>query len=423
MRERDQARRHRVAACVAAGEITTGEDAFYAASILQHGDMPEDAWQAHVLALDAAGRGYAPARWLAAAAYDRWRMYQGHPQKYGTQYVADGRRQRLWDVDPATTDADRAQWDVPPLAEQVRKAEEATRVDPPGPLGEDAPWWLKDAVARWYPAFPNPERAWLPSVYANTNVRVGADRVLRTYRRDPRAARKEEALLRRPWTAFVVPAVLGSGDDFLVLEYVSHHALGDDAEVGACLGRAAAEIHRRRFPVHGFLDADLNVHAPFDDVIEVFTAHAREELARVSLPTASDLRSSVAACLLAHGEALRRAARTPVLLHGDFKVSNLHETADHRLLVLDWEFAYAGPALMDIGQLLRWRPSPACIDAFADHYRQSGGDLPEHWDWLAEIFDLINLVSLLNGAAADSRRAADVQQRIEETLSRHGGAA
>ncbi len=42
---------------------------------------------------------------------------------------------------------------------------------------------------------------------ANTNVLVG-DRVVRIYRRDPRAAAKEAALLARPWATFRVPKVL-----------------------------------------------------------------------------------------------------------------------------------------------------------------------------------------------------------------------
>jgi hypothetical protein len=37
---------------------------------------PEDAKQAHVLALRSSELGYRPARWLAAASYDRWQMYQ-----------------------------------------------------------------------------------------------------------------------------------------------------------------------------------------------------------------------------------------------------------------------------------------------------------------------------------------------------------
>jgi hypothetical protein len=149
MRQRDQQRRQQVTKMIAAAALSTAEDYYHAARIFQHGDKPDDAWTAHQLALQSSQLGYRPARWMAAAAYDRWLMYQGKPQKYGTQYVPDGKRQRLWDIDPATTDQERAEWDVPPLAEQLAKAEEATRNHPPIPVGEDAPQWLKDAIQRW----------------------------------------------------------------------------------------------------------------------------------------------------------------------------------------------------------------------------------------------------------------------------------
>lgn len=150
MRARDAQRRERARAILAEGGVTTADDYYHAALIFQHGDMPDEAWQAHVLALQAAERGHQKARWLAAAAYDRWLMYQGKPQKYGTQYTSDGVRHRLWDIDASTTDAERAAWDVPPLAEQLRKAEEATRIEPPAPIDpNDAPWWLREALVRW----------------------------------------------------------------------------------------------------------------------------------------------------------------------------------------------------------------------------------------------------------------------------------
>jgi hypothetical protein len=122
---------------------------------MNHGDTPEDARNAHILALRSSELGHRPARWLAAAAYDRWQMYQGKPQKYGTNYVFDGRVDRLWDVDPNTTDEERAEWDVPPLAEQLRKAQEANRYKHPMSEKErkefeaNAPEWLKSALEKW----------------------------------------------------------------------------------------------------------------------------------------------------------------------------------------------------------------------------------------------------------------------------------
>ena len=84
MRTRDHARRVRAAALIAAGMLGAAEDFFHAARLFQHGDTPEDARQAHTLALRSAQMGHRPAQWMAAAAYDRWLMYQGRPQKYGT---------------------------------------------------------------------------------------------------------------------------------------------------------------------------------------------------------------------------------------------------------------------------------------------------------------------------------------------------
>jgi len=166
MRARDGERRRHVMEMVAAGELHTAEDYYHAAHIMNHGDTPDDAENAHRLALSASELGHRPARWLAAAAYDRWQMYQGKPQKYGTNYVYDGRGDRLWDVDPTTTDEERAKWDVPPLAEQIRKAEEANRHK--RPLSEDelrefelnAPEWLRQALAKWRREQNNPN--WKP---------------------------------------------------------------------------------------------------------------------------------------------------------------------------------------------------------------------------------------------------------------------
>jgi TPR repeat protein len=151
LRERDRRRRERAADLLdsleASGD-TSAEDLYHAAWLFNHGDQPAEARRAHELARTAAERGHRPARWLAAAAYDRSCMYEGRPQRYGTQFVPDGVRHRLWDVEPATTDDERAAWDVPPLAEQLRRADELTRTEPQPPMDE-APGWLRTATERW----------------------------------------------------------------------------------------------------------------------------------------------------------------------------------------------------------------------------------------------------------------------------------
>lgn len=124
MRYRDWRRRRRVDQLIASGALEASEDYFHAAMVLQHSPHLDDYRRAHELARQAVELGHRPARWLVAAAFDRWLMRQGKPQKYGTQYTMVGsrwqiwrigREYRLWDVDPSTTDEERAEWGVPPL--------------------------------------------------------------------------------------------------------------------------------------------------------------------------------------------------------------------------------------------------------------------------------------------------------------------
>lgn len=158
LRERDRGRREQAFAALeelrGAGRLSN-DDLYHAAWLYNHGDSPEDAKFAHELASVASRRGLAKARWLAAAAYDRWCMYEGRPQKFGTQFVPDGVRYRLWDVDSSTTDAERAEWDVPNLAAQLARAEEMTRTEPQPPI-DDAPEWLRGAIVRWRAIEPGP---------------------------------------------------------------------------------------------------------------------------------------------------------------------------------------------------------------------------------------------------------------------------
>jgi hypothetical protein len=58
-------------------------------------------------------------------------MLIGKPQKFGTQLVEVEGKWQVYDVDPAVTDAERAEWGLPPLAEAVARAGELNR--PPTP--------------------------------------------------------------------------------------------------------------------------------------------------------------------------------------------------------------------------------------------------------------------------------------------------
>jgi hypothetical protein len=113
----DRVRLRHVLSMLERDELRTPADYHHAAMILQHGTAREHFHLAFELARRAADAGYGPARWLTAAALDRWLMHAGLPQKYGTQFHRVGTESVQWMVDPRTTDEERAAWDVPPLAD------------------------------------------------------------------------------------------------------------------------------------------------------------------------------------------------------------------------------------------------------------------------------------------------------------------
>jgi len=69
---RGNARREKVKALLAAGELKTGEDFQEAAFIFQHGNNTDDCLFAHILAMEAMLKGSDEAKWIEAATLDRY---------------------------------------------------------------------------------------------------------------------------------------------------------------------------------------------------------------------------------------------------------------------------------------------------------------------------------------------------------------
>ena len=82
---RDDMRLRTVESLVQKDALTTPDDWLAAALILQHGHCPRHFEMAYELARRAHEAGATDAEWLMQAAYDRWQLSLGKPQKYGTQ--------------------------------------------------------------------------------------------------------------------------------------------------------------------------------------------------------------------------------------------------------------------------------------------------------------------------------------------------
>ena len=113
---RDSIRRARVLDVIREGALTSAEDHYHAAIILQHGRTAEDALVAHILATVAAFEGDQRGRWLSAAALDRYLHRIDKAQWLGTQYVR-GHPRRIH-PDSAWTQEPYVRW----LPDSIRRA-------------------------------------------------------------------------------------------------------------------------------------------------------------------------------------------------------------------------------------------------------------------------------------------------------------
>ena len=290
--------------------------------------------------------------------------------------------------------------------------------------------------------FPNPESAWhaehhiadvdedavrsrlkignasitrLSGGLANDNYQIGSDRVLRIYRRDADSLPLEATLLSRPWQQLRTPRILDRGADFLVLEFVGHRVLHNTYDDGLAIGTALCEIHHQTFDTSGLLSSNAQLQESWPDFAATTSHYLHDGLAE---SRHSDLLKDAAGYFTSHREDLREVMSTSVLLHGDFKASNLHLTECGLPLVLDWEFAYSGPPIMDVSQLFRWAQPSSFIAGFEAGYRERHESLPDDWLDLIAVADLVNMVGLLRKSEPGSRREEDCRNHLKNLMKK-----
>jgi hypothetical protein len=122
MAEDDRARRERVLELYQGNVLSTGEDFYRAAMVLQHGENPEDFILAHELSVAAVLLGCKKAAWLAAATEDRFLTNIGRKQRFGTQFNRPNSKWRLKPIQPGVTDQLRRAMGCPSL-DEARKQE------------------------------------------------------------------------------------------------------------------------------------------------------------------------------------------------------------------------------------------------------------------------------------------------------------
>jgi aminoglycoside phosphotransferase (APT) family kinase protein len=118
----------------------------------------------------------------------------------------------------------------------------------------------------------------------------------------------------------------------------------------------------------------------------------------------------------------RSVGRARQLVHSDYNGKNLLAVGgDGRWsisAVLDWEFAFSGSPLTDVGNMLRFRACrpPGFAGGFVAGYRDAGGQLPERWREISEALDLYALADFLTrppGHRYIGKAVAALKDRLE----------
>jgi aminoglycoside phosphotransferase (APT) family kinase protein len=290
-------------------------------------------------------------------------------------------------------------------------------------------------------ALPPPVRAWLSRAlpghrlvavaplaggYSNENTRVTTDRggyVLRRYRRadaavSARTCAVEAALgARLAATDVPVPEVIAAdpegsaaGESLLLARYVPGELVnqaaardpGSAAGLGEAAGRALAAIGAVTFERGGIFTGPGLVPSP-DGLPASLPGFVEDCLRRghaASVLSPAEL-DGLRALAAAADPLAQSVAAARQLVHSDYNGKNLLAvTRNGRWAisaVLDWEFAFSGSPLTDIGNMLRFPGAyPGGFrDGFLAGYRQSGGQLPPDWREISQALDLYALADFL----------------------------
>ncbi len=203
----------------------------------------------------------------------------------------------------------------------------------------------------------------------------------------------------------------GGYPPFCVLEFIDGISLrelrrrGDTrgvADASYDAGRWLPRLSGHSFKQSGLLSPDLDVlGGPFAaaSLVEVIEDVAVQPVFRRRVD--ASLLARMLDLARSHEDGRPAANAGFSLVHGDFNSPNIlvrHERGAWRVAaILDWEFAFAGPILCDIGNMLRYeRPSqPRYEPHFSRGLLDGGWHAPDDWFLHARLADLPALCELL----------------------------
>ena len=214
-------------------------------------------------------------------------------------------------------------------------------------------------------------------------------------------------------------------------EVLAADGAGDGFELGRALGETLGAVGRMRFSRGGLLDDRLE---PSGDPWFVDTAAETVGFMRVWLEPGGDVRPVLGAdaadtWLARIGEAAPALAAVDgahSLVHSDYNPKNVMvrraQGGWQVTAVLDWEFAFAGSPLADVGNLLRFASGypPRFEMGVAEGLRASGAELPPNWRAIALLLDCVAQADLMARRGPDDALASQVRKLVLRRLADGG---
>ncbi len=264
--------------------------------------------------------------------------------------------------------------------------------------------------------------------------------VLRIYLRDPAACRKELDLHRLVAPRVPVPEILYAATS--EVEGVPPHAVmrwvngltfrqlkerrdpREIAEAAGAIGETLAHIGSFAFDRPGRIDPGLTIGPPLlpgdrgaADFIEscLNSPHTQRRLDGPQRDRVREFTRNWAPSMALLDSEHR-------LVHSDFGGPNLlldHLDGRWRVTgVLDWEFAFSGPPLVDVGHMVRYeRPSQPLVEPhFSQGFCAAGGKLPDDWFGRLRAVDLMALCEFLTRPKLPESILPELQELIAATL-------
>jgi len=297
-------------------------------------------------------------------------------------------------------------------------------------------------------AFPNRKVArteLLTGGLINTNLKIHFESdfnpvVLRLYRDGAAACDKEVAIHNLIHRHVPVPEILHAESKepaFAVVEYIEGLTfqqlkrtsnLNAIQQASASIGKTLAAIGRFRFPAPGALlasEASLVVGNKFiegpDPIPRILDRFLSSNTFQQR--AGSKLVDRLHEFIWSYAPILPSLETDCSLVHNDFGNRNILVSEVNGVwavaAILDWELAFSGSPLLDVGHFLRYEldAAPLREPYFSRAFVEHGSHLPDNWRSVVKLIDLTGLVECLTHDELPSDVEAELFALIDATLA------